>query len=213
MANTTHDATIADRPRVGDWMITVSGRRFWPLDPRPADVYLPDIAHALAHTCRYGGHARKFYSVAEHSVLLANLFIVRGDPALATWALLHDAAEAYFGDVIRPVKREIPQYAPIEDAIARAIWTRCGLVGGDDAPCDLPVDIKHADSAILGDEAEALFGAGALAAAGWTPPAPLGVKVEGWAPMEARDAWRATLKHCAPALYGQFWRTREAVAP
>ena len=205
-------ATGEVRPRAGDWMITVSGRRFWPLDPRPADVYLPDIAHALAHTCRYGGHARKFYSVAEHSVLLAELFIARGDIALATWALLHDAAEAYFGDVIRPVKREIPQYAPIEDAIARAIWTRCGLIGADDAAVDLPDEVKHADGAILGDEAEALFGAGALGAAGWTPPAPLGVKVEGWAPMDARDAWRATLKHCAPALYGQFWRTREAVA-
>lgn len=52
--------------RKGDWILTFTGRRFYPLDPRPEDVCLEDIAHALSLICRYNGHSRFFYSVAEH---------------------------------------------------------------------------------------------------------------------------------------------------
>lgn len=63
--------TPADDRR-GDWIQTFTGRRFWPLDPRPEDVCIEDIAHALSLKCRFGGHCTRFYSVAEHSVHVSN---------------------------------------------------------------------------------------------------------------------------------------------
>ncbi len=56
----------------GDWMQTATGRQFWPMDPRPHEVFIEDIAHALSMICRFGGHCRRFYSVAEHSVLISS---------------------------------------------------------------------------------------------------------------------------------------------
>jgi hypothetical protein len=60
--------SIAER---GDWIQTATGRPFWPIDPRPEDIDIEDIAHALSMLCRFGGHCLRFYSVAEHSVLLS----------------------------------------------------------------------------------------------------------------------------------------------
>lgn len=101
-------------PRTGDWMITFTGRKYWPLDPRADEVCIDDIATALAHQGRYNGHGRHFYSVAQHSAELARWFMAKGDHPLARWALLHDAAEAYVGDVIRPLKKFLPGFAEIE---------------------------------------------------------------------------------------------------
>jgi uncharacterized protein len=104
--------------RVGDWMQTWTGVRFYPADPRPEDVDILDIAFALGNIARYGGHCR-FYSVAEHSVLVSHM--VPKKDALA--GLLHDATEAYIADVIRPVKRCIGRdntYFSLE----KAIWEK-----------------------------------------------------------------------------------------
>lgn len=60
----------------GDWMQTYGGMKFWPLDPDPDRIIIEDIAHALSNICRYGGHARKFYSVAEHSIHVSNVEFV-----------------------------------------------------------------------------------------------------------------------------------------
>lgn len=90
-----HDANIRS-----DWMQTYTGRVFWPLEPRPEDVDIVDIAHALANLCRYGGHSKVFYSVAHHSVLVSQIV----PPADALWGLMHDSAEAYVIDLIRPIK-------------------------------------------------------------------------------------------------------------
>lgn len=59
--------------RAGDWMQTFTGRQFWPMDPRPEDLDILDIAHALSLLCRFGGHCQRFYSVAEHSVHVSTL--------------------------------------------------------------------------------------------------------------------------------------------
>ena len=69
--------------RKGDWMQTATGGVFWPVDPRPEDVEIEDIAHALSLICRYCGHVREFYSVAQHSVLVARAAgaTVLGSPA------------------------------------------------------------------------------------------------------------------------------------
>lgn len=129
--------------RKGGWMQTFTGHRFWPLDARPEEVYIADIAHGLANTCRFGGHSQQFYSVAQHSVLVSRIVPV----AIQFDALLHDAAEAYLGDVPRPLKHgpgfegyrsaeaaleqviadtygtEYPQHPAIKEADNVLLWT------------------------------------------------------------------------------------------
>ena len=87
--------------RRGDWMQTYSGKKFFPIDPRPEDIDIIDVSHALSMVCRFAGQCKQFYSVAQHSVLVSQN--VSSDAAL--WGLLHDAAEAYIGDLTRPLKR------------------------------------------------------------------------------------------------------------
>lgn len=105
------------------WFVTYSGRRFFPFDPHPADVELVDIAHALSLVCRFGGHCARFYSVAQHSVLVSHLVA----PSIALHGLMHDAAEAYVGDVIRPIKRELPGFDHLERRVSMAIEERFQL--------------------------------------------------------------------------------------
>lgn len=92
----------------GLMMWTASGRHFWPLDPLTEDVVLEDVARGLANECRYAGQVLKFYSVAEHSVIVSRVVEAMAPPGFklrwAFEALMHDAAEAYVGDVIRPLK-------------------------------------------------------------------------------------------------------------
>lgn len=131
------------RPRNGDFGLTSSGRRFWPADPRLDDICLDDIAHALSMQCRFAGHCRQFYSVAQHSVLVARLV----SPANILVGLLHDATEAYLQDIIRPLKRELrANYKPLETSWAHAI----GLVFGlGDRLVELPEEVHAADREVL----------------------------------------------------------------
>jgi hypothetical protein len=126
----------------GDWMQTATGRQFWPMDPRPHEVFIEDIAHALSMICRFGGHCRRFYSVAEHSVLIARAAASEHK----RWALLHDASEAYIGDQIRPLKKHLAAYREAEQKIMRAICVRFGL------HLDQPASVKALDLALLMDE-------------------------------------------------------------
>jgi hypothetical protein len=137
----------AVRGRVGNWMQTFRGGQFWPLDMRPEDVFIEDIAHALSMICRYGGHCERFYSVAEHSVLVSR--VVPAEYALL--GLMHDATEAYVGDVIRPLKPALAGYKAIEDQVWLAIASRFGL------PSGLPNEIKAADNAVLLAEQKVLM--------------------------------------------------------
>lgn len=100
-----------DPSRRGAWIQTFTGGKFWPLDPRPEDFQIADIAHALSNVCRYGGHTKRFYSVAEHAVIVS-LYVPR------QWrreALLHDLSEAYTGDMVRPLKYQ-PEMAEFRKA-------------------------------------------------------------------------------------------------
>lgn len=147
-----------DDQRTGDWMLTASGRQFWPLDPRPSEILIGDIAASLAKQCRYAGHTSTHYSVAEHSVLVSQ--VVPHEHALQ--ALLHDATEAYCVDVPRPVKRALGAvYAEIEDRIWRAIAERFH-VSVEMHPC-----VKAADDAVLLAERAALMPEGGPA---WSVP-------------------------------------------
>jgi 5'-nucleotidase len=167
----------------GDWMQTYTGRRFYPLDPRPEEVDPADIAHALSLLCRFGGHVDRVYSVAEHCVLMSEA--VAPEHALA--ALLHDATEAYVVDVPRPVKRNLEGYAAIEAAVWVAIATRF-IVN-----VELPPEVHEADNRILLDERTALM----PRAERWNIDdqfSPLGVTIEGWPPALAEQRYLARLR-------------------
>lgn len=94
--------------RAGDWIQSYTGKQLWPLDCRPEDLHLEDIAHSLALQCRFVGHCKTFYSVAQHSALVSEQFV---DLNLQRWGLLHDAEEALLGDISRPLKRSLKTYA------------------------------------------------------------------------------------------------------
>lgn len=172
--------------RTGDWMQTASGREFWPLDPRPEEVYIGDIAHALSNLCRYAGHTRAFYSVAQHSVLVA-----RNLPdELRLWGLLHDAPEAYVVDIPRPLKPFLTGYATIEARVMGCIQKRFGLSD------PMPKEVKRVDAAILGDEAVALM---------MPPPRPWrlaeprpGIAIHPWPQERAYREFMAEFERCAP---------------
>ncbi|MFZ5514673.1 MAG: hypothetical protein ACOZAH_09055 [Pseudomonadota bacterium] len=124
------------------WIMTYTGRHFDLLDPRPEHVDILDIAHALANTCRFAGHCLEFYSVAQHSVL--STLLVPRKHALA--ALMHDAAEAYVGDITRPLKPHLSNYAEIE----QGVWAV--IAEAFDLPLILPESVKHADRVMLATE-------------------------------------------------------------
>jgi 5'-deoxynucleotidase YfbR-like HD superfamily hydrolase len=169
--------------RKGDWIQVYTGKRFWVLDPRPEDVDIRDIAHALSLQCRYGGHARSFYSVAEHCVILARwVWETTGDRALAFAALMHDAAEAYLPDLARPTKHFMPEYMQIERILEAVIFPVFNVAN------DNLAEIKQYDTRILMDERNALFDAPLT----WgTECEPLGVELKHWSPAEAEMAFLA----------------------
>ena len=121
------------------WIATYTGKAFKPLDPKPEDICIEDIAHALSLICRFTGHCKVFYSVAEHSIRCA----AEARPEDRLWALLHDASEAYLADIARPVKERIPGYAEAEDRLLRMIIEKYGLTW------PMPAAVKEIDHAML----------------------------------------------------------------
>lgn len=94
---------MSNDQRVGDWMQTYSGRAFWPLDPRPEEIELDDIAHALSLQCRFGGHCRWFYSVAEHSIWCA-LAAVDPEETYEKCDSIFDAAGLMYSRIAQPAE-------------------------------------------------------------------------------------------------------------
>ena len=113
-------------------------------DIKAAHINIHDIAHALAYTCRFSGHTRVFYSVAEHSVHTAKYLEKRGQSLdVQRWGLLHDATEAYLGDVITPLKSLLPTYKYYEHEFMKAIAERFGLM------LPIPEAVHEADKIML----------------------------------------------------------------
>lgn len=153
------------------WIQTASDGQFFLDVPRVEDVKIEDIAHALSNLCRFTGHVRRFYSVAQHSVLVS--FECDREDALA--GLLHDATEAYVGDVSSPLKSMLPEYRAIEARVWRVIAARFGL------PDELPESVRHADAVLLATEKRDLLGP--VPASWGTWPAPMLERIDHpWAP-------------------------------
>lgn len=156
------------------WIQTAGGKQFFLDRPRSEDVDIDDIAHALSRLCRFTGHVRRFYSVAQHSVLVSYVC----DPADALVGLLHDATEAYIGDVSSPLKSLLPEYRVIEGRVWAAVAERFGL------PAELPESVKHADAVLLATEKRDLLGPPPASWGQW--PDPLDVVIEPWSSDWAR---------------------------
>jgi uncharacterized protein len=166
--------------RNGDWIQTFLGGMFFPMDPRADEIDIEDIAHSLSMQCRFCGHCTDFYSVAEHSVLIAHWLLTYGAPNhIALWGLLHDATEAYLTDVPRPVKPFLVEYRPAELRLQRAVAERFCL------PREIPQEVHDADRRILTDEMQQIM---APPPAVWATHAePLGVTIECWEPTRAKS--------------------------
>lgn len=152
-------------------------------DPDPADISLIDIAHNLSHICRFGGACNRFYSVAEHAVLVSRL--LGSDPVRGLVGLHHDDAEAYLGDIPRPLKSLLgDEYAALTVRFDLAI--RKALDLPDPFLLDLERLVKEADDWALAVEAAALLPSRGR---GWTdPPPPIhSVVALGLEPAVARD--------------------------
>ncbi len=148
-------------PPSGDWLLTFSGLKFYPLDPRPEAVCLQDIAHALAHICRWTGHVSYHYSVAQHAVQVA-LAVEQMAPDLALLALHHDDAEAYLGDIARPWKRNLWVTQQDDDATVDEVEEGVRAVILDALGVRVPAAeawdvIRVADNRVLQAEAETLM--------------------------------------------------------
>lgn len=120
-------------PRYGDWVQTLTGRRFYVLDPEPEDIHIEDISGSLGKICRFNGHPRVPYYVGQHCTL--GSYVVEehtGDLMMALAFLLHDAGESYIGDLTRPLKGmpELEAYREAEKKLNRTIERRFDLPEG-----------------------------------------------------------------------------------
>ena len=141
-------------------MLTASGRAF---DPKCLAagvmieaVCLPDIAHALTQICRFGGHCKRHYSVTEHSLFVADILRSRGIPAPGQLAgLLHDAHEAYCGDMPTTIKRALGEpWREFESGVEKAVHTALGV---SDLMDTWQASVHDADLSALVTEIRALF--------------------------------------------------------
>lgn len=121
---------------------TKSGRQVSLLNPLSSQIDIGDIAHGLAYQCRFNGQTTRFYSIAQHCLMVASIL----PDHLKLAGLLHDAAEAYVGDIVQPLKLLLPDFQVIEDRFMQAIGLRLGITLGHHP------DIKHADLVALATE-------------------------------------------------------------
>lgn len=168
------------RERKGDWMQTFTGKQFYPADPHSDDYDINDVAHALSQLCRYGGHTSRFYSVAEHSILMSEvaeeLFGLEG----AYEALMHDGSEAYLPDIPKPVKNSFPAIDKAAQAIEKD-FNRFFCI-----PFPMSPEIKDIDTRIVVDEKQALMNThGNVKWHKYNDVWPLGVDIRCLSPVEA----------------------------
>lgn len=157
---------------------TFTNKQYHFLNPSESEICIEDIAQALSMSCRYSGHVKRFYSVAEHSCILSDKVLeLTGDKRLAYDALLHDASEAYLTDIPRPIKPHLDNYFDIELLAEKCIQSALSC---------RPMNylIAMLDTNIVRDEAEQLF----VSTPSWASDYKLvGIKVKGLNPDEAKS--------------------------
>lgn len=172
---------------------TYTNKKFYFLDPKPEQICIQDIAQALSMSCRFSGHVSKFYSVAEHCCIIADLveryhdnkngilrdavIPTKNKHAEAKAALLHDASEAYICDIPRPIKPHLDNYFDMELKIEKVIQEKYNIT----AKTDL---INYYDHHICGEEARQLF----LHVPDWVEDFDRidGIKINAWTPDQAK---------------------------
>lgn len=114
--------------RLGDYIETYTGKTFYPLDPRPEEIDIVDIAHHLSQICRFNGASKFFFSVAQHSINVYKYVKAQGGSIEQQFdALMHDASEAYLCDLPKPIKRFMSDYKVYEDIVQEVIYQKYGL--------------------------------------------------------------------------------------
>lgn len=168
------------------WIQTRSGKPFTLLDPDPDSIEIEDIAHALSQLCRFTGHTSSFMSVAQHSVIVASLL----DDAERFNGLMHDAPEAYLGDVSRPLRELLPEYLLIENGVWAVMAAKYGL-----SPT-LSAAVKEADNISLMWERRDLLGQPVASWARWVDEETIAkvpsTRLDTWSPQQARHAFLDT---------------------
>jgi hypothetical protein len=165
------------------WIQLFNGGFFYFDNPTPEMINILDIANALANCCRYTGHVAKFYSVAEHSVHMSYCVTGPYEKEMRMWALMHDATEAYIGDMNWPLKQKpyMRPYNKLEKKIMKIIAEKFELHEGF-----CPDIIKELDRCICQDEREALLPPSDKSW-GINPEDKLNIKIECWQPHYARQ--------------------------
>src|SRR4030065_538914 len=133
--------------KTDNYIETYTGKKFYILDPQPEDISIIDIAHALSMMCRFNGHSKYFYSVAEHSILVSDF----SSPENQLWGLLHDASEAYLADIPSPIKPLLVNYKDLEKKVMAVICDKFNL------PLNQPDEVSVVDVMILRVEAHELM--------------------------------------------------------
>lgn len=169
------------------YISTFLGNRFFPAQPHIDGIDIEDIAHGLAYQCRFNGQTSAFYSVAQHSLMVASLL----PPELGRAALLHDAAEAYLGDMVKPLKLLLPDFNRIEAAVTDQIAAAFGVDFSDYAR------IKQADLVALATEKRDLMPNSTEPWSYLAGIAPLPERIAPLSPQAAKDAFLLAWAQCA----------------
>ncbi len=180
---------IAVNVAKGPTIRLASGADFDLLDPWGSDFTIHDIAGALGKICRYAGQCSDFYSVAEHSLLVS-----REAVGFELEGLMHDAAEAFLGDITRPLKQLLPRYKQIERDVEQAVFSRFQInFRGSDA-------IKTADLRVLAAEQRQIMPPGTDDWARASGIEPAGITVRFMSPGEATRAFLARYEQLTARL-------------
>jgi len=144
------------QPKEEAFIQTHLGKKIAPYALDPEQIYIEDIAHSLSNLCRFNGHTKVFYSVAQHSVHVAQLCFEKiNNHRMAYMALLHDMPEYTLGDNPRPLKKQMPEYVVLEEEVAKVMYKHFGITTEEQAM--FQDVIKYFDNVALITEATQLL--------------------------------------------------------
>ncbi|MEX3623697.1 hypothetical protein [Viridibacillus arvi] len=142
-------------PYSTDYIETSSGIAFYPYDPKIEDINVLDIAQSISQLCRFGGHTKHFYSVAQHSIWVYKYLKENGaSPLVQLYGLLHDATEGYMVDLPTPIKKHLTKYKAAEDNLHDVIWDALKI---KHPSCEQWKQVKEVDMLLQHHEANFLL--------------------------------------------------------